>query len=88
MDKPILFFAESCPDTAPFVAELKRLNVDYERVEVLTSLANFKQFLRLRDKSAVFDNAKANGYAGIPALLLNSGEVILDYKKLAEVFTP
>ncbi|BFQ92270.1 hypothetical protein P9074_10415 [Gallibacterium anatis] len=88
MDKPILFFAESCPDTAPFVAELKRLNVDYERVEVLTSLANFKQFLRLRDKSAVFDNAKSNGYVGIPALLLNSGEVILDYKQLADVFTP
>lgn len=59
MNKPILFFAETCPDTAPFVAELKRLNVDYESVEMLSSLANFKQFLRLRDKSAVFDNAKA-----------------------------
>ncbi|MEE6032511.1 hypothetical protein [Avibacterium paragallinarum] len=88
MNKPILFFAETCPDTAPFVAELKRLNVDYECVEVLTSLANFKQFLRLRDKSAVFDNAKANGYAGIPALLMNNGEVVLDYKQLADVFTP
>ncbi|WP_410679023.1 hypothetical protein [Avibacterium paragallinarum] len=85
MDKPILFFAETCPDTAPFVAELKRLNVDYESVEILSSLANFKQFLRLRDKSAVFDNAKANGYAGIPALLLPNEQVILNVDQLKDI---
>ena len=28
--KPILYYAADCPDTAPFVAELKRLGVDYE----------------------------------------------------------
>ena len=32
--KPILYYAEQCPDTAPFVAELKRLDVEYEEVEV------------------------------------------------------
>ena len=32
--KPILYYAADCPDTAPFVAELKRLGVDYEAVEV------------------------------------------------------
>ena len=31
--KPILYYAADCPDTAPFVAELKRLGVDYEAVE-------------------------------------------------------
>ena len=29
--KPILYYAADCPDTAPFVVELKRLGVDYER---------------------------------------------------------
>ena len=35
--KPILYYAADCPDTASFVAELKRLGVDYEAVEVLSS---------------------------------------------------
>ena len=38
--KPILYYAADCPDTAPFVAELKRLGVDYEAVEVLSSIPN------------------------------------------------
>lgn len=38
MSKPILFYAETCPDTAPFVAELDRLGVDYDEVEIMTSL--------------------------------------------------
>ena len=50
--KPILYYAADCPDTAPFVAELKRLGVDYEEVEVLSSIPNLKQWLRLRDRHA------------------------------------
>ncbi|WP_288294216.1 hypothetical protein [uncultured Haemophilus sp.] len=65
--KPILYYAADCPDTAPFVAELKRLGVDYEAVEVLSSIPNLKQWLRLRDRHAAFDDAKAQGYAGFPA---------------------
>lgn len=44
MSKPVLFFANLCPDTAPFVAELARLEVDYESVEIMSSMANFKRF--------------------------------------------
>lgn len=49
--KLILYYAAECPDTAPFVAELKRLGVEYEAVEVLSSIPNLKQWLRLRDRS-------------------------------------
>ena len=86
MSKPILFYAETCPDTAPFVAELDRLGVDYDEVEIMTSLPNLKQFIRLRDSNAEFDNLKANGYLGIPALLLVNGDVVLDESKLKEIF--
>ena len=86
MSKPILFYAETCPDTAPFVAELDRLGVDYDEVEIMTSLPNLKQFIRLRDSSAEFDNSKANGYLGIPTLLLPNGDVVLDESKLKEIF--
>ncbi|WP_109077938.1 hypothetical protein [Aggregatibacter kilianii] len=84
--KPILYYAEQCPDTAPFVAELKRLGVEYEAVEVLSSIPNLKQWLRLRDRHAAFDNAKAQGYAGFPALLLEDDRVILDLNLLQETF--
>ncbi len=54
----------------------RRLNrqTDYDGV-ILTSLPNLKQFIRLRDSSAEFDNS-ANGYLGIPALLLPNGDSV------------
>mgnify|MGYP001676843729 CR=1 FL=1 len=84
--KPILYYAEQCPDTAQFVAELKRLGVEYEKVEVLSSIPNLKQWLRLRDRHPAFDEAKAQGYAGFPALLLDDDRVILDQTQLKTVF--
>ena len=84
--KPILYYAEQCPDTSPFVAELKRLGVEYEEVEVLSSIPNLKQFLRLRDNHTEFDAVKAKGNAGFPALLLEDGRVILDEAQLKSVF--
>ncbi|MDE3938751.1 hypothetical protein NUS40_10185, partial [Glaesserella parasuis] len=62
MQKPVLYFAHWCPDTAPFVAELQRLGIDYEEREMTTGGANLKAFLKLRDNHPAFDNAKANGY--------------------------
>ena len=58
----------------------------YEAVEVLSSIPNLKQWLRLRDRHAAFDDAKAQGYAGFPALLLDDDRVILDESKLKEIF--
>ena len=41
------------PGYSAIVAELKRLGVDYEEVEVLSSIPNLKQWLRLRDRHAI-----------------------------------
>lgn len=86
MSKPVLFYSAECPDTPSFVEELKALNVDYEEIEVQSTLPNLKRFLRLRDNEAVFDEAKAKGYAGLPALLLEDGRVILDEAQLKSIF--
>ncbi|MFZ7230401.1 hypothetical protein ACLSZN_09555 [Avibacterium avium] len=86
MDKPVLFFAETCPDTAPFVARLQELGVQYEPVEIQSSLSNLKRFLALRDSRAEFQAVKARGSIGIPALLLNNDSLVLDVDKLADVF--
>ncbi|MFZ7157932.1 hypothetical protein ACLSZ7_02770 [Avibacterium gallinarum] len=86
MDKPVLFFAETCPDTAPFVARLQELGVQYEPIEIQSSLGNLKRFLALRDSRAEFEAVKARGSIGIPALLLNNDSLVLDVDKLADVF--
>lgn len=86
MTKPILYFAHWCPDTAPFVAELKRLGVEFDECDITKCGANFKPFLRLRDSHSAFDNAKANGYIGIPALLLEGDKVVLDLAELEGIW--
>ncbi|HGO5854950.1 TPA: hypothetical protein ACK3JH_001857 [Mannheimia haemolytica] len=86
MRKPILYFAHWCPDTAPFVAELDRLGIEYELCDITKSGANFKPFLRLRDNHSAFDHAKANGYIGIPALLIEGEKVVLDLAELEGIF--
>jgi glutaredoxin-related protein len=40
----------------------------------------------LRDRHPAFDNAKANGYIGIPALLLEGDKVVLDLAELEGIF--
>ncbi|OOS01711.1 hypothetical protein B0186_02300 [Canicola haemoglobinophilus] len=85
MEKPILFFANLCSDTPPFVAELECLKVDYEAVEIMSSMANFKRFLKLRDNHPAFEKVKQNGYIGIPALVLGD-EVYLNLNELEPLF--
>lgn len=87
MTKPVLYFAHWCPDTAPFVAELQRLGIDYEEREMTTGGANLKAFLKLRDNHPAFDNVKANGYIGIPALVLEYEKVVLDLAELPLALT-
>ncbi len=81
MNNPVLFYAELCPDTAPFVAELKKRGIVYDPVNIFESMGNFKRFLQLRDTNAAFDKAKAQGYAGIPALVIDE-RVILSLDEL------
>ncbi|MDP8161733.1 hypothetical protein QJU89_00810 [Pasteurella skyensis] len=86
MTKPILFYADLCPDTMPFKQELERLSVEYEDVNIFESMANFKRFLRLRDNHPVFDTPKSLGSIGIPALVLDDEKVILDREELQTIF--
>ncbi|WP_040975307.1 hypothetical protein [Necropsobacter massiliensis] len=86
MNKPVLYFAPWCPDTEPFVAKLQALNVTYHACDIVNERANFKAFLRLRDTHPAFDNAKANGYIGIPALVLEGEKVVLDIEELTAIF--
>lgn len=84
--KPIVYYAPWCPDTKPFFDELQRLGVEFEALDMVGVSSHLKAFLKLRDTHHAFDKAKQHGAIGIPALVLDNGEVILEQDKLAERF--
>ncbi len=44
------------------------------------NIMTLKEFLKLRDKDAAFNEAKENGYSGIPALIADDGRITLDWE--------
>ncbi|MBF6625837.1 hypothetical protein IU402_04535 [Aerococcaceae bacterium zg-BR9] len=86
MTKPILYFSDKCPDTAPFVTVLKELAVDYDEVNITASIPNLKRFLNLRDTQEVFDAKKALNQVGIPVLVTEDAQLIFDETTLREYY--
>ncbi|PJG85609.1 hypothetical protein [Conservatibacter flavescens] len=82
MTTPILYFSDKCPDTAPFVAKLKALQIDYLEANISENMPNLKAFLALRDNHSAFAERKAKGYIGIPALVYEDGRIVFDVGEL------
>lgn len=85
--KPVLYFADWCPDTAPFIAKLEKLGVKYVPFDMTKSGAALKAFLKLRDTHSAFEQVKINGSIGIPALLLEGNKIVLDLAELEDFFS-
>ena len=81
----ILYFAETCPDTAPFKERLAELGITYKEVEVMSSLRNFKEFLFVRDTYTQFDGIRGNMKIGIPCLVISESECILELSELTKL---
>ena len=81
----ILYFAETCPDTAPFKEKLAELGITYKEVEVMSSLKNFKEFLFVRDTYAQFEGIRGNMKIGIPCLVISESECILGLSELTKL---
>ena len=83
--KNILYYAQSCPDTAPFKEKLAELGISYKEVEVMSSLKNFKEFLFVRDTYTQFEGIRGNMKIGIPCLVISEGECILELNELTKL---
>ncbi len=81
----ILYFAETCPDTAPFKEKLAELGIPYKEVEVMSSLKNFKEFLFVRDTYTQFEGIRGNMKIGIPCLVISESECILELRELTKL---
>ncbi|MFH0412153.1 glutaredoxin domain-containing protein [Corynebacterium sp. L4756] len=58
-------------------ATLDEAGTAYEFIDVIGSKDNLKEFLQLRDSSALFDLPRNEGRIGIPAFVTDSGEITL-----------
>ena len=61
-----IYGTKLCPDCVQCLADLDAAGVPYEYLDFFDDLRNLKAFLKLRDSSQIFNDAKENGNIGIP----------------------
>lgn len=66
----------TCPDCI-YVEEQIQGDDRYEIIDIGSHVKHLKEFLRIRDNSPVFNEAKKVGAAGIPCFVLEDGSVTL-----------
>ena len=71
-----IFFVISCSSLSA-KEYFEKVNYKYEFVNITESVANLKEFLKLRDTRKEFEVIKNLGYVGIPAILTDNGEIIV-----------
>ena len=78
----IIYGTDLCPDCVTCKADLERSSVVYEYRNITENLKFMKEFLALRDSNTIFEDARREGYIGIPAIVLDNGEVTLSWENL------
>lgn len=68
-----------CKDCVQCCEELNSAGVAYEFFDFADSLVNLKEFLAIRDNASMFDEVKTNGSIGIPCIVKENGEIVLDW---------
>jgi glutaredoxin-related protein len=69
-----------CPDCTACKAAFDANGIAYDFIDITGSMRNLKEFLKQRDSKAEFDDARLKGYVGIPALMLENGDITLDWE--------
>lgn len=72
-----------CPDCVEAREKLDALRTAYEFVELTESTANLKEFLKIRDQSPLFDEARKEGLIGIPCFIKEDGSMTLSLADIA-----
>ena len=70
-----------CPDCVQCCADLDKIGLEYEFLDFSIETKNLKEFLKIRDNSALFDNARAEGNIGIPCIVKEDGTVTLSWEE-------
>lgn len=74
-DKMIrLYGIKTCPECSGLYEQVKG-DDRFEIIDVGQHILLLKEFLSLRDNDAAFDEARKNGYAGLPCFVLEDGSI-------------
>ena len=71
-----IYGMHTCPDCA-CIDDYFKQKTAYEIIDIGEHVRNLKAFLRLRDSSPVFDEARRNGSIGIPCFVMEDGRITL-----------
>lgn len=83
-----IFHSDKCPDCYSLVPQLRQKYPEAEVYNITESMVNLKRFLLYRDRLPQFDDARVQGYVGIPSVVLGGGQeafVELDAEELARI---
>ncbi len=56
---------------------LSKSGVEFEVVDINSSIKSLREFLALRDTRPEFEDIKKNGRVGLPCIVVNDGEEIM-----------
>lgn len=77
-----VYGSKLCPDCMKLSMNLDVNRVKYDYVDINESLENLKELLKLRDSDPIFDESKASGAIGIPAIIMEDGTLTLDWEQV------
>lgn len=79
-----IFGTNACKDCLAAIEELNACGADYTYLEFSRDIANLKEFLKLRDTEALFDEVKKEGRVGVPCFQLSDGTLTLSLDEALE----
>lgn len=68
-----------CPDCVACCEDLDNAKIQYEFLDFDIDLKHLKEFLKIRDNSVIFDDARKEGNIGIPCIVREDGFVTLNW---------
>ncbi len=75
-----VYIMSTCPDCQVLMDKLNDTS-QYEVIDIGAHVLHMKQFIHIRDTSPAMEEARKNGWVGIPCFVLEDGTVTLDPKQ-------
>ncbi|MBQ3384249.1 MAG: glutaredoxin [Erysipelotrichaceae bacterium] len=76
-----VYGSNMCHDCRELKQNFDAYEIRYQFIDINDNLRNLSRFLRLRDTREVFAQCREIGDIGVPAMVLDNGEVTLKWRE-------
>lgn len=73
-----------CPDTLAALNKLSAAGAEIDYKDILSCHADLKEYLKLRDTNALYEEVRGTERLGIPCFVLENKELTMDIEKVLE----